>query len=1004
MMSNHVCKSSGPLGLGVTMLRFCFIAFIILAPSVEVVAQQAVVPNASPGVTVATPAAAGTDGKAAGKDGTKKDGDKKKTPSQPIVIKRGSEPEEGISASEVVLRHEPGDRVAFSFVGAKWLPVLKSVATASKMSLDWQELPGDYLNLVTERTYTIEEARDVINRHLLARGYTMLTTDSQDLEVVKLTNLNTARVPRVTPEGLDDRFDHEFAKVSFRLNWLIAEEAVAELGAMKSKYGKLVHLSATNRIEAIDTVKNLKDIRDLLSTEQSDEGQEKLLKNIPLKYRRASEVIDIVREFMNVDAKPKPGRSSGGSSSSMQMMQQMQRQMQQQMQRMNSSATKKGGSSRVPEEVSIVLNQRENSILVKAPPNKMAQIEQAIAALDVPSDSANSLLNNLNKYKSYQLESFGAQPLVDMLNELGDLSPRSQLRVDEDKNTIIAYASLADHLTISSLIEKLDEKRRHFEVLQLRRLESDFVAGTIRFLMGDDGEENDSNSSYGYWGGYGYGSDKKDDKSNEFRVDADVQNNRLLLFASEQELEQIEDLLVKLGEIPEKNSRESRRRLIDVDPNVDPEEFLKRIRSLWPKENELRIDPVPEEVKQQFRDQGKEETPDAPTVIEPAKPKPDPATPPAGEEPVPPNKSVITQTEDVEAFFVALAQQGSTAPKPPENPQKEAPTEELTPEQKALKEIFDKSRKQPTGRNRIGAADSLPPVNIGFTPTGRLMITSDSPGALDDMEEILMPFTQTRKKYVIFTLKYASPGWTAATLRDYFKDDDGTEPVLDWWGDIQRQKKSSGRLSSRPTPRFIADSYSSTILVRGADARQLKEIEELIELYDTPQPSDSRSVRVNAMFKIKYSKATVIANAIKDVYRDLLSANDKALQKPDKGSVDQSVTYIRGSGNDSDDEQTNLRFKGDLSVGVDEISNTIIISSTQGLLENIRQMITQLDQAAKPASSVKVLKIKSDLNPRYIQQRLSDILGPAKVKTSKTKTGQAQPNQAQPNGGQAPKN
>lgn len=976
----------------------------------------------------AQPAVASTAEKKTG-EATKDGADKKATtttakgPGKSVVIKRGNAPE-GETPSEVILRHEPGDRIGFSFVGAKWLPVLQSIAKASNMSLDWQELPGDYLNLVTQRSYTIAEARDVINRHLMARGYTMLT-DGEDLEVIKLSELNTARVPRVTPDELDQRFDNEFAKVSFRLNWLIAEEAVAELDAMKSKYGKLVHLSATNRIEAIDTVKNLKDIRDLLNTEQSNEGEQKIVSTIPLKHRRASEVIELVREFMGLSSGGQQ-RSSSGSSNSAQMVMQMQKQMFQQMQQTRNSSSKPGGKYKPPIEVSMVLNQRENSILVKAPPDKMNQIKQAIMALDVESGSANSLLGNLSKYKSYQLESFDAQPLVDMLNELGDLAPQTQLRVDEDKNLIIAYATIADHLTISSLIEKLDEKRRHFEVLQLRRLESDFVAGTIRFLMGEDGEEEDNSSnSYGYWGGYSSRNNDKKDKSNEFRVDADVQNNRLLLFASEQELEQIEDLLVKLGEIPEKDSRESRRRLINVDPNVDPEEFLKRIEALWPKENKLNVNPVPEEVKQRYKEENAEEndqaTPketDAPAgestppakPVQPA-PQPDPST-----DPGPPVKPTVTQAYDVDTFFASVTQTEAPVQTPvqPADPSDQTPAvtsgnlpPELTPEQKALKEIFGRQRdqrRQPSPQDAANELDSLPPVNIGFTPAGRLIITSDDAGALDDLEEILMPFTQSRKKYVIFTLKYASAGWTASTLREFFEDDSGSDSVLDWWGDVQKTKKSnSDRLSARPVPRFIADSYSSTILVRGADARQIKTIEELIKLYDTPEPDESRSVRVSEMFTIKHSKATVIANVIKDVYRDLLSANDKALEKKDeKGSVNRDVTYIRGSGSDGADEETPIQFKGMLSVGVDEISNTIIISTSEGLLSNIRVMIERLDEAAKQTSHVKVLKVNTRLDPRYLKQRLTEILGPTKVNTSKTNKNQSQQQNGQPNNGQPP--
>jgi len=129
------------------------------------------------------------------------------------------------------------------------------LADVSGMSLDWQKLPGDYLNLVTQRSYTLDEARDLINRRLLARGYTIVH-HGEVLSVVKLEDLNPGMVPRVEPDELDQRDPHEFVKVSFPLDWMLAETAVGELQPMLTAHGKLNPLKTTNRLEAIDAVVN----------------------------------------------------------------------------------------------------------------------------------------------------------------------------------------------------------------------------------------------------------------------------------------------------------------------------------------------------------------------------------------------------------------------------------------------------------------------------------------------------------------------------------------------------------------------------------------------------------------------------------------------------------------------------------------------------------------------------------------------------------------------------
>ena len=67
---------------------------------------------------------------------------------------------------------------------------------------------------------------------------------------------------------------------------------------------------------------------------------------------------------------------------------------------------------------------------------------------------------------------------------------------------------------------------------------------------------------------------------------------------------------------------------------------------------------------------------------------------------------------------------------------------------------------------------------------------------------------------------------------------------------------------------------------------------------------------------LKFSKAKAVADAVKDVYRDLLSANDKALQANQK-RPERQVTYVFNAGDSGTDQKTPT-FKGLLSIGVDE--------------------------------------------------------------------------------------
>ena len=251
-------------------------------------------------------------GQACGRDGQPgKPGDSAK-PEEPKPIQHPTKPPKPPDPEELKVRPDADGKLQFNFNNQPWQPVLEWLAERSSMSLDWQELPGDYLNLKSRQRYTVRETRDLINLHLLARGYTLLC-NGEVLSVANIKKLDPSRVPRVTPEELDKRDPHEFVKVSFPLDWLMADAIIEELNPMKSPNGKLTPLKSTNRLEALDAVINLREIRALLSDVQSADNQQRLVREFVLQYARASEVLEQLQTLLGPDAKGEgtPGMPGG---------------------------------------------------------------------------------------------------------------------------------------------------------------------------------------------------------------------------------------------------------------------------------------------------------------------------------------------------------------------------------------------------------------------------------------------------------------------------------------------------------------------------------------------------------------------------------------------------------------------------------------------------------------------------------------------------------------------
>ena len=257
-----------------------------------------------------------------------------------------------------------------------------------------ERIPPGYLDLITQKSYTVPQTRDIINRHLLDRGFTLLR-HGEVLSVVNLKKLNPGMVPRVSPEQLADRDPHEFVRVMFKLDSLVAEAAVAEFKPMLSPNGKLEPLKISNRLVAMDTVGNLRDIHSLLMEKQSDTSQKQLVRSFKLHYTRAIDVKETLEQLLGV-AKKKSGPMSPQQQRAAQQL-------------ALAKAKKKGGASKPKVNVYIVAIERDNSILANAPPDKIAYIAQAIKEIDQPLQRR-SLLQNMNGMRVYRLPSGGYRP------------------------------------------------------------------------------------------------------------------------------------------------------------------------------------------------------------------------------------------------------------------------------------------------------------------------------------------------------------------------------------------------------------------------------------------------------------------------------------------------------------------------------------------------------------------------------------------------------------------
>lgn len=983
-----------------------------------------------------------------GEGGKPKDkGGKKPEGGTPDTIKRPTDPDSPPDPSELELRPNANGKLRLNFTGQPWPDVLEWLKKVSNLTLDWQELPGGYLNLVTHREYTVEEARSLINRHLLARGYTIVI-NGELMTVEKIEKLNPAVVPRVTAESLDSRDPYEFVKVSFKLDGMLAEDAAAEFEPMKSPNGKLTSLSSSNWLEAMDAVINLRDIRDAVLAMQTVPEEEQMVRPFYLKHIRAQDIVNPLRELLGLPPVAM-GRGGGGGGFNPGQMQQVVQQMQQMVQQMQQAAQqnqggggKSGPRSRRQEKIYIVPVERDNAVLVSGPPNKMALVENAIDILDQPPVGPSSALDSIAETEVFRLAKLNPETFETMLREMGGLSPYTKLQIDKTRRIVIVTGPKTDRMIVQLMIEKLDGSSRSFHVIALRKHQSDYVAGSIRFMMGI--EEDDSNSSRRGFFFYPYGGrDEEQDPSDKFKVDADVEYNRLLLWCNNIELEQVKNLLIELGELPMPGGNQNRRRVYELDSLEDALNLIERLQKAWPARGRNPLDVITPPVAPKPEDDSLPSGPIAPDKLE-IKPVDKTASGRKQEQPkrndrvarnsvttIPtlPRRAQLLGVLSVSQLQDAGNSSSEDTPAPPETPNatvteeqagtatppiKPQPLEADDPAtrfQRLLEELKSR-RAAETGNTggQPGTPSEPAPIQVRVGPNGEIFLESNDTYALDMLEEMLEEYAPPRRDWKVFELKYPNT-WAygiEVILKDIFKEEmekeDGGGGFFDPWSGFYRSRSSGNsgprRMSKRKPLKIISDRDTHTILVQGASREQLHMIEELIAVYDKPESTEDHAIRKTQVFKINYSTAKVIADAIKEVYRDLLSENDKALQQ-DRGDKEKrppatsSYTYIYGGGSgEGQEKEQPIRFKGLLSIGVDPVSNILIVSASEGLLENVGQIVTALDEAARPNSDYQVMHVSPRVNTRELQQRLNKIFGPKPPQQQNPN----QNNQQNPNG------
>jgi type II secretion system protein D len=325
------------------------------------------------------------------------------------------------------------------------------------------------------------------------------------------------------------------------------------------------------------------------------------------------------------------------------------------------------------------------------------------------------------------------------------------------------------------------------------------------------------------------------------------------------------------------------------------------------------------------------------------------------------------------------------APEKKEPPKKEPPQgeeeqdqgTEATP-QKTGGPSADPQQQKPATEEKPGRKNA--PINITVLGN-KLVVTSDDPEALDLVQDLVRLYTQApegKGDFEIIKLKNANAVEVAKILDEAFngvKANAAAQPLPfggnPFFNQFRGQQAAPAPVANAiPPVRVVADPATNSLLVKASPLDMLR-IRRLLESIDA-DVTESRAAVKPWIIPLKHAIASQVASIIKDVYREHINNNPSATTV---GGFPGFGFGRRGGAPLQQNVDANGNPRGvDLSVGIDDTSNRLIVSCSEKMYKEIETLVGKLDMAAKDTTrTVRVVSFKGD--PVLAQQAIDAIMG-----------------------------
>lgn len=589
-------------------------------------------------------------------------------------------------------------------------------------------------------------------------------------------------------------------------------------------------------------------------------------------------------------------------------------------------------------------------LLATGSPQRIRQVVKIMETLDKPFDGepVESGPQAAPQLEVYDVAPADPEAVLKVVQTLLADTPGTRLATDPKTGNLIALARPKDQATVRATIDQIRRDAQSVEVIQLRVIDPQLAVLAIEKL-------------------FGKGADKAPS------IDADVANRQLLVRGSAGQIVQIKILLEKMGETFGAGPALAGGKLRKIPvAGGQAEELIERVRQFWPVmgSNELRV--VPHHPAPDRGPIGRPAPPRGP--IDQRTPVPGPMVPTEPDDPLMPLSTTwrepSTATPASGRARVTFAATGKDqVVESPEVPPQKSPND-----------------------------SGKPPIIVLATPDG-LYLSSDDVEALDAMQRLIDTLqggsTASEPKLTVFYLRNADAKTVAERLKEILATTTpttGTSPsgtagtsdsagILGSFGAAGTFGRitPSGPISITPDPRLNA------LLVQAAppDVDLIEEILKILDRRDSPE--DVPAQPKPRLIPVVHTSASEIAQVIKDVYQDRMGSGEngnRPLSPPEM--MMRMFRGQRGGGGASSGSTTSGKdAAAKMTLGVDERSNSLIVSAPESLFEEVRDLVAALDRVASQDQETIEVVALPESNPEAVRAALASLLGDA-VETSST--------------------